>query len=166
MTCQCRRHKRDRFNPWVKKITWSRKWQPAPVFLPGKFHGQRSLAGYSPWGCKELDMTMRTCTHTHTHTHTSTLGQGHFGHHHLGTGRLHHLESGAQGCRQTSYKESSNPKVSNSGLDGWGSNHCASAQGCDWGVLRTHLASGMDPWPIAQSEDTAVVKDKGGTVLA
>ena len=34
-----------------------RKWQPTPVFLPGKFHGQRSLVGYSPWGFKELDMT-------------------------------------------------------------------------------------------------------------
>ena len=114
------------------------------------------------------------CAHMHTHTHTSTLGQGHFGHHHLGTGWLRHLESRAQGCRQTSYKESSNPKVSNPGLDGWGSNHCASAQGCDWGVLRAHLAnerspdkhSGMDPWPVALSEDTAVVKDKGGTMLA
>ena len=37
--------KRPRFNPWVKKIPRSRKWQPTPVFLPGKFHGQRSLAG-------------------------------------------------------------------------------------------------------------------------
>ena len=36
---------------------WSRKWQPTLVFLPGEFHGQRSLAGYSPWGCKESDMT-------------------------------------------------------------------------------------------------------------
>ena len=35
----------------------SRKWQPTPVFLPGKFHGQKSLAGYSPWGCKESDTT-------------------------------------------------------------------------------------------------------------
>jgi len=34
-----------------------RKWLPTPVFLPGEFHGQRSLEGYSPWGCKELDMT-------------------------------------------------------------------------------------------------------------
>ena len=42
-TSQCRRHKRFRFNPWVRKIPWSRKWQPTPVFLPGKFHGQRSL---------------------------------------------------------------------------------------------------------------------------
>ena len=47
----------DRFNPWVGKIHGRRKWQPTPVFLPGKFHGQGSLVGYSPWGCKELDIT-------------------------------------------------------------------------------------------------------------
>ena len=41
----------------VGKIPWRRKWQPTPVFLPGEFHGQRSLAGYSPWGRKESDMT-------------------------------------------------------------------------------------------------------------
>ena len=52
-TCQCRRCKRHRFNPWVGKIPWRRKWQPTPVFLPGKSHGQRSLVGYSPWGRKE-----------------------------------------------------------------------------------------------------------------
>ena len=38
------------FSPWVRKIPWRRAWQPAPVFLPGDSHGQRSLAGYSPWG--------------------------------------------------------------------------------------------------------------------
>ena len=43
------------FNPWVRKILWRRKWIPIPVFLPGEFHRQRRLAGYSPWGCKELD---------------------------------------------------------------------------------------------------------------
>ena len=49
---------RPRFNPWVRKIPWRRKWQPTPVFLPGKFHGRRSLAGYnSMWGRKESDMT-------------------------------------------------------------------------------------------------------------
>ena len=53
---QCRR---PGFNPWVRKISWRRKWQPTPVFLPGKSHGQRSLVGYSPWGCKELDVTER-----------------------------------------------------------------------------------------------------------
>ena len=47
-TCQCRRLRRHGFNPWVGKIPWSRKWQPTPIFLPGKFHGQRRLAGYSP----------------------------------------------------------------------------------------------------------------------
>ena len=50
---------RPGFNPWVGKISWRRKWQPTPVFLPGKSHGRRSLVGYSPWGCKELDMTER-----------------------------------------------------------------------------------------------------------
>ena len=44
-------------NPCVGKIPWRRKWQPTPVFLPGKFHGQRSLEGYSPWGLKESDRT-------------------------------------------------------------------------------------------------------------
>ena len=43
------------------KVTWRRKWQPTPVFLPGESHGQRSLVGYSPWGRKELDMTECAC---------------------------------------------------------------------------------------------------------
>ena len=38
------------FDPWVEKILWRREWLPTPVFLPGEFHGQRSLAGYIPWG--------------------------------------------------------------------------------------------------------------------
>jgi len=41
----------------LEKIPWRKEWQPTPVFLPGEFHGQRSLAGYSPWGLKELDTT-------------------------------------------------------------------------------------------------------------
>ena len=41
----------------VGKIPWRREWKPTPVFLPGEFHGQKSLVGYSPWGRKELDMT-------------------------------------------------------------------------------------------------------------
>ena len=45
------------FNPWVGKILWKREWQP--IFFPGEFHGQRILAGYSPWGCKELDTMER-----------------------------------------------------------------------------------------------------------
>ena len=47
------------FDPWVGKILWRRKWQPTPVLLPGKSHGWRSMVGYSPWGCKELDTTER-----------------------------------------------------------------------------------------------------------
>ena len=45
------------FDPWGGKIPWRRAWQPTPVFLPGESHGQRSLEGYGPWGCKELDIT-------------------------------------------------------------------------------------------------------------
>ena len=45
------------FDPWVGKIPWRKEWQPTPVFLPGESHGQRSLAGYSPWGHEEMDMT-------------------------------------------------------------------------------------------------------------
>ena len=63
-TCQCRRHKRSWFHPWVGKVLWRRKWQPTPIFLPGESHGQRSLAGYSPWGHKESDTTEAT-EHTH-----------------------------------------------------------------------------------------------------
>ena len=55
--CLCRRHKRCRFEPWVRKIPWSRKWQPTLVFLPGKFHGQGNLVDCSPWGHKESDTT-------------------------------------------------------------------------------------------------------------
>ena len=51
-TCQCRRHKRHEFNSWVGKIPWERAWQPTPVFLPRRAHRQRSLAGYSQWGCR------------------------------------------------------------------------------------------------------------------
>ena len=56
-TCQCRKRKRREFNPWV------RKWQPTPIFLPGEFHGQRSRAGYSPWGRKGLEVTEQSHTH-------------------------------------------------------------------------------------------------------
>ena len=52
----CKRHE---FSPWVRKISWSRKRQPTAIFLPGKSHGQRSLADYSPWGCRESNVTER-----------------------------------------------------------------------------------------------------------
>jgi len=52
--CQCRR---QGFDPWVRKILWRRKWNSILVFLPGKSHGQRDLAGYNPQGSKEWDTT-------------------------------------------------------------------------------------------------------------
>ena len=58
--CQCRRCKRHRLDLWVGKITWRRKWQPSPVFLPGKSHGQRRLVGYSPWGCRRVGHNLAT----------------------------------------------------------------------------------------------------------
>ena len=51
------------FDPWVEKLSWKRKWHPTPVFLPGKSHGHRSLAGYSPWGREESDTTEQLSTH-------------------------------------------------------------------------------------------------------
>ena len=50
------------FDPQIGKIPWRREWQPTPVSLPREFQGQRSLVGYSPWGHKELDMTLPVCT--------------------------------------------------------------------------------------------------------
>ena len=60
---QCRGGGRYRFNPWVRKVPWRRKWQPTAVFLPGKSYGQRNLVGYSPWGHKQLDTTEPAHTH-------------------------------------------------------------------------------------------------------
>ena len=56
---QCRRH---RFDPWVGKIPWRRKWQPIPVFFPGEFHGQRSLASYVVHGIVRTQTRLRDCT--------------------------------------------------------------------------------------------------------
>ena len=61
-TCQCRW---CRFAPWVRKIPWRRKWQPTEVFLPGEFHGQRSLAIYSPWGRTRVGHNLATKTTTY-----------------------------------------------------------------------------------------------------
>ena len=69
--CQFRRHKSYIFNSWLRKTFWSGKWQPSPIFLPGKSHGQRSLAGYSLWSGKQLDMTQQLSTHTHIYRHSN-----------------------------------------------------------------------------------------------
>ena len=56
--CQCRRHKRHRFDPWAGKMPWRREQLPTPVFWPGEFHGV-----YSPWGCKESNTTEQLSLH-------------------------------------------------------------------------------------------------------
>ena len=53
----CLQGGRPRFDPWVGKIPWRRKWQPTPVFLPGESHGRRSQVDYSPWGHKHIKIT-------------------------------------------------------------------------------------------------------------
>ena len=61
---QCRRSNGLELDLWVRKVPWSRKWQPTLVFLPQKFHGQKSLVGYHPWVLKESDTTEHR-THIH-----------------------------------------------------------------------------------------------------
>ena len=56
--------KRHAFDPWVRKNPWRREWLPTPVFLPKESHGQRSLAGYSPWGAKESATTEQLSIYT------------------------------------------------------------------------------------------------------
>ena len=63
--CNSRDVGEHEFNPRLRNIPWRRTWQPTPIFLPGESHGQRSLAGYCPWGDKELDTTEAT-KHTGT----------------------------------------------------------------------------------------------------
>ena len=65
-TCWCKRHRRPRFDPWVSKIPWRRKWRPTPAFLPGESCGQRRRAGCSSWGHAESDTTGAVRTHTPT----------------------------------------------------------------------------------------------------
>ena len=64
LACQCKRHNRHGFDPWVGKIPWKWAWQPTPVFLTGESHGQlglgRWIMGYNPYGCKESDKTEAT----------------------------------------------------------------------------------------------------------
>ena len=62
--CQCGRHKRHGFNPWVRKIPWSRVWQPTSVFMPGASCRQRTLVGYGPQCHKEWDTTEGLSTRT------------------------------------------------------------------------------------------------------
>ena len=71
--------RRCRFDLWLGKVLWRRKWQPTPVFLPGKFHGQMSLAGYSSWPCKELDATEHAQKHKHVFARDLNRGISDYG---------------------------------------------------------------------------------------
>ena len=69
--------KRPKFNLWIRKIPWRRKWPTIPAFLPKKSHGQRSLVGYSPLSCKESDSTEQLTLSLFNKT-MSSEGPGHF----------------------------------------------------------------------------------------
>ena len=74
--CQCRRCRKCWFDPWVRKIPWRKAWQPTPIFLSGKSHGQRILAGFSLWGRKELYMIERAyCVYYVSHVYCD-IGEG------------------------------------------------------------------------------------------
>ena len=72
-TCQCRSHWRPRFCSWVGKIHWRRKWQPAPGFLTGIFHGQKSLTDYSHRVTKSWTQPSTHTTHTQTHPYLNLV---------------------------------------------------------------------------------------------
>ena len=55
--CQWRRIKRHSFDPWISNVPWRRAWEPTPVFLPGRIPWTEEPGCYSPWGCKESNMT-------------------------------------------------------------------------------------------------------------
>ena len=69
---RCRRRECDR---WVRKTPWGRAWQPTPVFLPGRPHGQRSLGGYSPRGHRDIQLSVYVCMNTYTHTQLFRKGK-------------------------------------------------------------------------------------------
>ena len=74
----CLKCKRSGFDPWVGKIPWGKEWLLTPLFLPGEFHGQRILAGYGPWCCKESDTTKwltRSLTLVGCHFHHQPLSE-------------------------------------------------------------------------------------------
>ena len=73
VTCQCRKYV---LSPWVGRPPWRRKWQPTPVFLPGKSHGQGSLVGYSPWGLKRVrhDLVSKQQQHPYIIFITASIG--------------------------------------------------------------------------------------------
>ena len=74
--CQCRRHKRLRFNPWVRKIPWGIAWQPTPVFLLGESSWTKETGGLQSIKLQRVRRNLahtHAYTHTHTHTHTPYL---------------------------------------------------------------------------------------------
>ena len=74
-SCQCRSRRKHRFAPRVRKIPWRKEWQPTPIFLPRESHGQRRLAGHSPWGRQSrTQLSMYALCGQGTKTEAKTTG--------------------------------------------------------------------------------------------
>ena len=74
--CPYRRHRRRRFDPWVRKIPWRGEWQPTQGFFHGESHGQESLVDYSPWGHKGSDVTKHWGVYSgRCHEHIGIVGR-------------------------------------------------------------------------------------------
>ena len=104
--CRCRRHKKCGFDPWIGRIPWRRAWQPTPVFLPGEFHGQKSLVGFSPQGCKELyttEVTQHACNKVNSRTASRTCFQ-YFSNIHVSGGDREKNERRTKQMEQEVYK--------------------------------------------------------------
>ena len=99
----CLQGRRPGFDPWVRKILWRREQQPTPLLLHGEFHGQRSLAGYSLWGCR-VRHNWATNIHTHTHTHTHVRTRTHTHTHTQNLVPLEHTYVEQRGSKRVNWK--------------------------------------------------------------
>ena len=138
--------------PWVRKIPWRREWQPTPIFLPGESHGQRSLAGYSPWGHRELDTTERLTLSLSFFTLQEALACPTSGSlHHLIWAYFQHLGKGRQN-KQSQAKEASQAAIPAPGdsdllsLHWWGGNSHQTSGPCDGEGLRWKLPALESPF--------------------
>ena len=140
-----------RLDPWAGKIPCRRKRQPTPVFLPGESHGQRSLAGYSPWGRKETDMT--ASEHAHMQSEMGSKPEACKDAGQVGTASLAQWGSGPMGLAQAG---ASNHVPVTTSPDGGGCHAVCGAQVQGAGVRSQTSGSG----PRAQGFSTACVHGK------
>ena len=122
-----RKHRGPRSDSWISKIPWSKKWQPTPVLLPGRFHKQRNLVGYIPRGCKESKQTEHsTTTSRNTSPFSLPVGQ-----------TLSQIACPIQVCHQTLPVQ---PGIQKAPLPSWGS--CAFSSSYSYVLSTWHQVTG------------------------